>query len=56
MYVHRPINVSGKWVVIVSETVSPISKVIEKVECSGRKNAWQTYLRIRNDTSTRYTS
>lgn len=47
MHVRKPVrSVNGTWVVTVSETVSPLSPVIERIECSGREEAWAAYRMI----------
>lgn len=46
MYVRKPIGGANGWVVIIAESISPLSKVIERIECSSREEAWQTYRRV----------
>lgn len=37
----------GAWMVVISETRSPLSKVIEAVRCTSEAGAFQTYRRIK---------
>lgn len=46
MHVRKPIRSNGCWKIIISESVSPTSKIIETFECDTYVNAFQTYRQI----------
>lgn len=43
MHVHKPINAGNGWVVLITAEKSPFSEVLERIQCSSREAAWQTY-------------
>ena len=47
MNVRKPTKSLKGWVVLISETASPLSPVIERIECSSREQAWQIYRQIK---------
>lgn len=46
MFVRKPKNINGEWVVIVSQTASPLSPVIEKVTANTYVEAFRNYKQI----------
>ena len=46
MHVHKPVRGGKDWVVTVSESISPLSDTIERIEFSSREAAWQGYRQI----------
>ena len=49
LWVRRPAQRDGKWVVIVADSQSPLAKEIEVVPFMGRERAWQGYRKIMKD-------
>lgn len=49
MHVHKPIHIFRQWVVKVSESKSPLSPVIERLEFSTREEAYQAYRQIQKE-------
>jgi hypothetical protein len=49
MFVRKPTRSIGCWKVVVSESVSPLSKVIEVIECASREEAWRAYRKIQKE-------
>jgi hypothetical protein len=48
--VRPPTLINGVWCVLVTDGSSPLSKILEKIECGNQESAWQAYRRIKADT------